>query len=80
MCEAKVAREAVENQNLAELFDKMCMSEVVPAHLSFEGATRDESIEKKGQHNGMPFLQNYMQLKVRMQRLRSFSLFAWWRH
>ena len=48
LCETKLARKAAENENLALLFDKMCISEVVKADLMPEGISEHECFKIKG--------------------------------
>ena len=47
LCEAKLARKAAENENLALLFDKMRVSEVINAELMLEELSKRECIRKK---------------------------------
>ena len=47
LCETKLARKAAENENLALLFDKMCISDVVNADLMLEGVSEHECFKIK---------------------------------
>ena len=47
LCEAKLARKAAENENLALLFDKMRISEVIHADLMLEEVSNRACIRKK---------------------------------
>ena len=47
LCETKLARKAAENENLALLFDKMCISDVVNADWMLEGISEHECFKIK---------------------------------